>query len=131
MGRIDASPQYGRDYFMAEMDIIYTKDLKGWSQIGPSKLVTRLLPGQTIGARSSGVAQKTKKLLHMLSLESERLTGTLSRCCSILSDWGVESGIWKVPADIVAELKQQQNYDTLFGLALFIPDADHALHHVS
>lgn len=67
----------------------------------------------------------------MLSLESERLTGTLSRCYSILSDWGVESAIWRVPAELLKELKREANYDTLFGLALFIPDGDHALHHVS
>lgn len=126
---MDASPQYGRDYFMAELDLVYTKGITQWNQLGRDQLVTRLLPGQVLGARSTGLAQKTKKLLHMLSLESERLTGTLSRCCSILSDWGVESGIWRAPAQLLDEWKHNANYDTLFGLALFIPDADHALHH--
>ena len=129
--RIDSSPQYGRDYLVAELDLVYTKDVDSWQCLASNnKLVTRLLPGQTLGARSTTLAHKTRKLLHMLSLESERLTGTLSRCCSILTDWGVESGLWKVPANALASLQNEFNYDTLFGLALFLPDGDHALHHV-
>jgi hypothetical protein len=127
--RLDSSPQYGRDYLMAELDLVYTKDVTCWANLSEQKLVTRLLVGQTLGARSTSLAHKTRKILHMLSLESERLTGTLSRCCSILSDWGVEAGIWKVPAKVLAEFREESNYDTLFGLALFIPDGDHALHH--
>ncbi len=128
--RIDSSPQYGRDFLMAELDVLYTNNVTAWADIGPQQLITRLLPGQTLGARSSGLAHKTRKLVHMLALESERLNVTLTRCCSILSDWGVEAGIWRVPADIVADLQRECNYDTLFGLSLFLPDGDHSLHHV-
>lgn len=60
--------------------------------------------------------------------ESQSLTGTLCRCVSLLFDWGAESHVWKSPATFVRDALP---FETLFGLALPIPDADHALHHVA
>lgn len=69
--RLDASLQFGKDYFMSEADIVYPKNIKTWSDVGaPGVVYTRLLVGQTLGARAAGVAVKTKKLLHQLTLVS-------------------------------------------------------------
>ena len=46
----------------------------------------------------------------------------------MLFDWGVESGVWRSPSSFI---KDALPWDTLFGLALPLPDADHALHHVA
>lgn len=59
--------------------------------------------------------------------ESETISGTLSRCLSLVFDWGAESGVWKAPSSFV---KEALPWDTLFGMALPIPDHDHSLHHV-
>lgn len=61
--------------------------------------------------------------------ESESLKGTLSRCRSMLSDWGTESRLWQTPSSILED--ELPSWNTLFGMALPIPDHDHSLHHVS
>lgn len=178
--RLDASLQFGRDYMMSEVDIVSPANVSSWQGVGgDGVLYTRLLVGQTLGARASGVVVKTKKLLHQLSLaswilfqfqrlshksilvlavgscgprlrlqhaqtnnkqhvsvsvslssikESETLSGTLCRCLSLLFDWGAESHVWKSPASFIRE---SLPFDTLFGMALPLPDGDHALHHVT
>ena len=69
--RLDASLQYGRDYFMSEVDIVYPSQVKTWKDLAlPGVLYTRLLVGQTLGARSSSAIIKTKELLHQLALDS-------------------------------------------------------------
>ena len=128
--RLDSSPQFGRDYLMAEMDIIYDAQLSQWSDV-PAHLYTRQLVGQQIGSRAGNAATKTRKLLHMLALESAQLRGTLSRCYSVLFDCGTESAIWRSPAELLAELKIEHHYESLFGMALPIPDHDHSLHHAT
>lgn len=60
--------------------------------------------------------------------ESEDLKGTLDRTLSILFDWGAESGIWRAPSCILEDFLP---YDTLFPMALPIPDHDHSLHHAT
>lgn len=71
--RLDSSPQYGKDYFMAECDIFYptkVQPVKTWKDVAvPGVIHTRLLVGQTLGARASGVIVKTQKLLHQLALD--------------------------------------------------------------
>lgn len=111
--RLDSSPQFGRDYFMGEVDVIYPKDVKNFASLEKGKLVTelvtRMLPGQCLGARATGLAVKTRKLLHMLALESQHLAGTLSRCCSYLSDFGVEHGIAQAPASMLKAALHEVN----------------------
>ena len=69
--RLDASLQYGKDYFMSEADIFYPEHVTTWQEVAtPGILYTRLLVGQTLGSRASGVVIKTKKLLHQLALDS-------------------------------------------------------------
>ena len=118
---------------MSELDIVYTNGIHYWKDlnVGVEKLVTSLLPGQVLGSRSTTLAHTTRKVLHQLSLESEFLPGTLSRCYSILTDFGVESGLWKAPAEMLSTLQRDYHYETLFGLSLFMPDHDHSLHHAA
>lgn len=67
--RLDASPQFGKDYLMGEVDILNLDGVQNWADIQQGgSLTTRLLVCQTLGARAAGVAVKAKKLLHMLSL---------------------------------------------------------------
>ena len=62
---------------MSECDIFYVSGVTCWEDVSAEGvLITRLLVGQCVGARSSGVAAKTRKLLHQLQLDS--------RSCSIL-----------------------------------------------
>lgn len=69
--RLDASLQYGKDYFMSEVDIVHPTQVKSWKDLAaPGTVYTRLLVGQTLGARASTVVIKTKKLLHQLALDS-------------------------------------------------------------
>ena len=72
--RLDSSPQYNKDYLMSECDIFYAGevDVNQWSDISRDSdrvLLTRLLVGQMVGARSSGTIHKTKKLLNALTLD--------------------------------------------------------------
>ena len=60
--RLDASLQFGRDYMMSEVDIVSPANVSSWQGVGgDGVLYTRLLVGQTLGARASGVVVKTKK----------------------------------------------------------------------
>ena len=70
----------------------------------------------------------TSSCFHVLLTveESETLAGTLKRTCSLMFDWGAESGVWKSPASFIHDALP---YDTLFGMSLPIPDGDHQLHH--
>ena len=67
--RLDASLQYGKDYFMTECDIFRPDGVQTWDDLAKTgNLVTRLLVGQGLGARASSVTVKTQKLLHQFSL---------------------------------------------------------------
>ena len=69
--RLDSSPQFGKDYFMTECDVVRPESVQTWADLhNEGVLVTRLLVGQSLGARASGVIVKTQKLLHQLSLET-------------------------------------------------------------
>ena len=55
---------------MSEVDLVYPENVKCWKDLGQDGVIhTRLLVGQTLGARASGVVVKTRKLLHQLSLD--------------------------------------------------------------
>ena len=73
--RLDSSPQFGRDYLMSEVDVWYPEGFESWKNIADG-LHTRLLVGQTIGARASGVVIKTHKLLHQLELDACQVVQT-------------------------------------------------------
>lgn len=66
--RCDASPQFGRDFLVTQADIVWYgtthKD---------TRIQKRLLPIQCIGSRAASAGQKLEKLVHTLTLESERV----------------------------------------------------------
>ena len=72
--------------------------------------------------------ERVRHLKFEMGKESEKLSATLGRCLSLLFDWGAESGVWKSPS---AFIRDALPFDTLFGMSLPLPDADHALHHVA
>lgn len=60
---------------MSEVDVWYPEGFESWKNIADG-LHTRLLVGQTIGARASGVVIKTHKLLHQLELDACQVVQT-------------------------------------------------------
>lgn len=78
--RCDASPQYGRDYLVSQIDYV---------QFGTScqdtVITKRLLPIQCVGSRSGGSHQKLEKMLFALTLESESVTWLCWKCQWILA----------------------------------------------
>lgn len=75
--RLDSSPQFNKDYLMSECDIFYAGDgeVSEWSDISrDGVLLTRLLVGHMVGARSAGTIFKAKKLLNALTLDPWRIT---------------------------------------------------------
>ena len=79
--RLDASPQFGKEYLNAEADILRLSDSETTpSQLraaATSRLQKRMLVGQIMGARAGSTVHKALKLTHMLALESESLPHTL------------------------------------------------------
>jgi hypothetical protein len=134
--RADSSPQYGKDYLVAEMDVVDMAQLTEASDrtAVPKDLAlaTRLLVIQLVGVRAASSSRKARKLLNALSLESGSLPATIRKTRSILVDLGTESGLWVTPnfeSERGGNFKQILEH--LFPWALALPDADHGLHHAS
>ena len=66
--RCDASPQFGRDFLVTQADIVWYG-----STHKDTRIQKRLLPIQCIGSRAASAGQKLEKLVHTLTLESERV----------------------------------------------------------
>ncbi len=82
--RFDSSPQFNRDYFISEIDLIHPDGLTCWKDVSnEGVLITRMLVGQMLGARASGVIVKTRKLLNALALESWCVLNIV-RCFGVL-----------------------------------------------
>jgi hypothetical protein len=83
--RLDASPQFGKDYLNGEADVIRIPadavspavDSVHAPQLVAANIKSRMLVGQVMGARATTTVHKTLKLAHMLQLESESLSATL------------------------------------------------------
>jgi hypothetical protein len=134
--RLDSSPQFGRDYLLAECDIVFILDALDLMSLALA-VFCRLLVAQCVGARASNAAVKASKLLHMLALESEKLMVSVLRVHSVLCDFGTECAIWTAPSfkeggqadDDDSQEMQYRAIETLFPNSLPIPDHDHCLHH--
>ena len=85
--RLDASPQFGKDYLNAEADVIRVAEGPRLEEPIPDFIArhmhSRMLVGQVMGARATSTVHKTLKLAHMLQLESESLSVTLSPASKI------------------------------------------------
>lgn len=126
---MDSSPQFARDYLVAECDYV---NLESVYSLNPgstlSSLVwsTRVLPIQVLGRKATSTAHKYRALLRMLHLETGSVDLAKSRTCSFLNDMGVESKLAILPdLDGDRELTRRA-----FPNTLPLHDLDHALHHV-
>ena len=93
------------------------------------KLHIRLLPLQIVGKQAASTAYKARSTLRMLSLEAEDVN--MARRCvrSLLSDMGVESGMWTLPDLGGDAVGQPGGPGRCFPHAAPLADADHMLHH--
>lgn len=125
--RADSSPQFARDYLIAECDYV---NLESVYSLNPgstlSSLVwsTRVLPVQVLGRKATTTAHKYRALLRMLHLETGSVELAKIRTCSFLNDMGVESKLSILP-DIDADPSRRA-----FPNTLPLHDLDHAFHHV-
>ena len=88
-----------------------------------ASFASRMLPLAIIGKRAGSTVHKGQQLLRVLTLESGCLQTTLDRTVSILTDFGVEAGIYTMQAT-------SGEMSLLFRRALPRADGDHALHHI-
>ena len=88
----------------------------------------RLLPLQVMGKKATTTAYKARSALRMLSLESADVRTARLAVRSLLSDMGVESGLWSLP-DLDSE-DNLENRGRCFPFSIPLADFDHLLHHV-
>ena len=85
--RLDASPQFGKEYLNGEADILRIVDgettVNMLKEAASTRLKKRMLVGQIMGARATSTVHKALKLTHTLSLESECLATTLPLGCEL------------------------------------------------
>lgn len=84
----------------------------------------RLLPMQVLGKQATSTTFKAKATLRMLALESS-VDITRLRVFSILSDMGVESGLWCLPNIVDGSTSEK-----CFPRSMPLGDIDHMVHHV-
>ena len=108
--------------------------LNSKSRFKAVELSPRLLPMQVLGKQATSTAFKAKSTLRMLSLEAE-VDVARCRVRSLLSDMGVESGLWVLPelpglTPSIAGGDAGAGNQRCFPLAAPVADFDHLLHHV-
>ena len=95
-------------------------------RFGAVDLSIRLLPMQVLGKQRTSTAFKAKACLRMLALECD--VGVAKKAVrSILTDMGVESGLWLLP-DLTSQ-DASLGLERCFPFALPLADSDHLLHH--
>ncbi|CAE7699856.1 PREP1 [Symbiodinium sp. CCMP2592] len=88
----------------------------------------RLLPLQVMGKQATNTAYKARSALRMLSLEADDVQTARLAVRSLLSDMGVESGLWSLPdLDAPGSLEERGR---CFPFSIPLADFDHLLHHV-
>ncbi|CAJ1433171.1 unnamed protein product, partial [Effrenium voratum] len=98
--RADSSLQFGKDYFVTEIDHVDLDKVTGSTDLaGTRSLVTRqVLLLQLLGERSASAEQKCFRLLLGLSADVPDTDQTLFRTYSVNFDMGVESKLFEAPA---------------------------------
>jgi uncharacterized protein (DUF1015 family) len=79
-----------------------------------------------MGARSESTTHKLFAITNSLKLESASFSYTCGKVYSIMSDMGVESGLWVAP-----DFSKPNDLSFQFPRALPVADGDHSLHHVT
>ena len=97
--RADSSPQFGKDYFVAEIDHVDLGKVDTTTQLRDMKnLITRrILPLQLVGSRASSAEHKSFRLTLALSADTADTFVTLGRAHSIAFDMGTESKLFVAP----------------------------------
>ena len=121
--RLDSSPQFAKNYLVGEIDKVCCSHANPSSDtvLDDIQIVVRLLPLQVLGKLAANTAYKTRSCNHMLNLECDSGLARF-RLRSLMSDMGVESGLWTVPDFTSPEEK-------FFPFILPIADLDHGIHH--
>ena len=81
-----------------------------------------------MGKQATNTAYKARSALRMLSLEADDVQTARFAVRSLLSDMGVESGLWSLPdLDASGGLEERGR---CFPFSIPLADFDHLLHHV-
>ena len=122
--RLDSSPQFGRNYLVGELDRIDLGKVSSANIDGlftSIEISTRLCPLQILGKQATSTPFKARSSLRMLSLECDVDLARKS-VRSLLTDMGVESGLWTLPDLSGAGGK-------CYPHSMPLADGDHMLHH--
>lgn len=122
--RLDSSPQFGRNYLVGELDRICLNRVSAADLDEVFRNIdisTRLCPLQILGKQATSTAYKAKSSLRILSLECN-VDVARRAVRSLLTDMGVESGLWTVP-DISG------GGGRCYPESMPLADGDHMLHH--
>lgn len=127
--RCDSSPQFSKDYLVAECDYV---SLENVYPLQPDKTLsaltwsTRVLPVQVLGRKATSAPYKFKSLLRMLHLETGNIEVACRRTVSFLNDMGVESKLALIPSlDQDLDGRARRTFEN----SLPLHDLDHAIHH--
>ncbi|CAE7344065.1 unnamed protein product [Symbiodinium sp. CCMP2592] len=97
--RADSSPQYGKDYFVTEVDHVNLADVADHTVLSDMAglIRRRILPLQLIGSRAASAEHKSFRLMLALSADTADTHITLGRTYSIAFDMGTESKLFVSP----------------------------------
>ena len=97
--RADSSPQFGKDYFVTEIDHVDLGGIGEATTLGDMKglIQRRILPLQLVGSRASSAEHKSFRLTLALSADTADTFITLGRTSSIAFDMGTESKLFVAP----------------------------------
>ncbi|CAE7562479.1 PREP1 [Symbiodinium sp. KB8] len=132
--RLDSSPQFSRNYLVGELDRVelcgIRPDHDHLDELFDSiRLQTRLMPLQVLGKQATSTAYKAKSCLRMLALEADDVEFARCSVRSLLSDMGVESGLWQLPTLTRDPAEDFATQTRCFEHAAPLADGDHMLHH--
>ena len=87
------------------------------------------MPLQVLGKQATSTAYKAKSCLRMLALEADDVEFARCSVRSLLSDMGVESGLWQLPTLTRDPAEDFATQTRCFEHAAPLADGDHMLHH--
>ncbi|CAE7823238.1 unnamed protein product, partial [Symbiodinium sp. CCMP2456] len=97
--RADSSPQFGKDYFVVEVDHVNMSSVDQTTTLpGMKSLIKRrILPLQLIGGRAASAEHKSFRLTLALSADTADTYVTLGRTYSMAFDMGTEAKLLVAP----------------------------------
>lgn len=130
--RSDASPLFGKEFFVTEIDHVGAAKISEETSMADMKslISRRILPPQLVGSRAASTAHKVFRLRMSLASDTEDANQTLLRTYSIAVDMGTESRMFVSPgaAPISVQPQARQGYQAGQPLDMVfpekVPDAD-------